>query len=150
MQALQLPQYSQKIKELNNQKFIFDRVRKKYVTLTPEEWVRQNFISYLIEGMNYPESLIANEIEINLYGLSRRCDSVVYSRKGKPVMIIEFKAPKIPISQKVFEQISAYNLQLKVNYLIISNGLKHYCIQLDKKTGKASVLKSIPSYNDLK
>lgn len=149
MQALQLPQYPLKMKAVNDQKFIFDRIRKKYVVLTPEEWVRQNFISHLIEGMNYPESLIANEIEITLYGLSRRCDSVVYSRSGKPVMIIEFKAPKIPISQKVFEQIAAYNLQLKVNFLIISNGLKHYCIQLDEKTGKASVLKNIPSHNDL-
>lgn len=111
--------------------------------------MRQNFINYLIEEKKYPESLIANEMEITLYGLSRRCDTVIYSREGKPVMIVEFKAATVQITQQVFEQIAAYNLKLKVKYLIVSNGLKHYCIQIDATSGKAMVMDTIPNHDAL-
>lgn len=149
MKQLNLPIYTFNTKTIGGRPSIFDRVRKRFVALTPEEWVRQNFINYLIEEKNYPESLLASEMEIKLYGLSRRCDSVVYSNTGTPLMILEFKAPDIAITQKTFDQIASYNLTLKVQYLIVSNGLKHYCLRYDSTTKSFNLCTEIPVYSSL-
>ncbi len=149
MFALNLPSFEANITNVNNQAQIFDILRRRYVALTPEEWVRQHFIHYLIEHKHYPASLLANEITIQLNGMDRRCDSVLYNTKGQPIMIMEYKRPSVKISQKTFSQILSYNNVLKVNYIIVSNGLEHYCCHIDYTTLKATYLKDIPEYLSL-
>ncbi|MBR4722486.1 MAG: type I restriction enzyme HsdR N-terminal domain-containing protein [Muribaculaceae bacterium] len=151
MQKLNLPEYSDvRICRDGDALKIFDRIRKKFVALTPEEWVRQNFVNHLIENLGYPESLIANEHGIELNGTSRRCDTVVFDRYGLPAMIVEYKAPTVNITQDVFDQIVRYNLVLHARFLIVSNGLTHYCCQIDPSTGAYTFLPSIPDYEAVK
>ena len=128
---------------------IFDFLRRKYVALTPEEWVRQHFVHFLIEHKGYPKGLIGNEIELQIGAKRLRCDSILYNKMAQPQMIIEYKAPTIPIQQKVFQQISTYNLLLKVDYLIVSNGIQHYCCKMDYDNQKCLFLKDIPKYEKL-
>ena len=120
-----------------------------WTPLTPEEQVRQAFVSYLSNYKGYPLSHIANEQAIQLNGMSRRCDSVVYDKSGTPKVIVEYKRPSIKLTQKVFDQISRYNLVLHVDYLIITNGLKHYCVRMDYNAGKYTFLQDIPTYAEL-
>ncbi len=111
---------------------VFDPLRGKYVALTPEEWVRQHFVAYLVGWLGYPAPLMANEVGITFNGMSRRCDTVLYSRAGlAPLMIVEYKAPEIPLTAKVFEQILRYNIVLNVKWLVVSNGLQHFCCSID-------------------
>ncbi|MEG2574262.1 MAG: type I restriction enzyme HsdR N-terminal domain-containing protein, partial [Bacteroides sp.] len=112
-------------------------------------WVRQHFIHFLIAHKGYPSSLMANEVLLNLNGMKKRCDTVLYQRNLSPKMIIEYKAPHIEISQKVFSQISNYNLVLKVDYLIVSNGIDHYCCKMDYNNQSYLFLPDIPDYNTL-
>jgi hypothetical protein len=119
------------------------------VALTPEEWVRQHFVHFLIEKKGYPQALIANEVSLSLNGTKKRCDSVLYNRNFTARMIIEYKAPHVAITQEVFEQISRYNIVLKVEYLIVSNGLNHYCCKIDYEHLTYTYLKEIPDYKDL-
>ncbi len=135
--------------EDGNKQLVFDPIRKKRVAFTPEEHVRQSFVQYLVGHKQYPISHIANEQAINLNGLSRRCDSVVYDKDGNPKVIIEYKAPSVSISAKTFAQISRYNLVLKVDYLIVSNGLKHYCVKMDYASQSYTFLTDIPDYTSL-
>jgi hypothetical protein len=128
---------------------IFDFLRRKYVALTPEEWVRQHFVHFLIEHKGYPKGLIGNEIELQIGAKRLRCDSILYNKMAQPQMIIEYKAPTIPIQQKVFQQISTYNLLLKVDYLIVSNGIQHYCCKMDYDNQKCLFLEGIPEYEKL-
>lgn len=128
---------------------IWDPIRKMWTALTPEENVRQAFLSYLVNHKGYPASHIANEQSIELNGMSRRCDSVIYDKSGTPKVIVEYKAPTVTISQKVFDQIARYNLVLHVDYLIVSNGLKHYCVKMEYPTGKYVFLRDIPDYASL-
>lgn len=128
---------------------VFDPIRKKRVAFTPEEHVRQTFVQYLVGHKEYPVSHISNEQSINLNGLSRRCDSVVYDKDGNAKVIVEYKAPSVTISAKTFAQISRYNLVLKVDYLIVTNGLKHYCVKMDYAAQSYSFLADIPSYTEL-
>ena len=128
---------------------IFDFLRRKYVALTPEEWVRQHFVHFLIEHKGYPKGLIGNEIELQIGAKRLRCDSILYNKMAQPQMIIEYKAPTIPIQQKVFQQISTYNLLLKVDYLIVSNGIQHYCCKMDYDNQRCLFLKGIPEYEKL-
>ena len=137
MFTLNLPQYPIKVAEQNGRKVVFDELRRKYVALTPEEWVRQHFVHYLVEHKGYPQGLVANEISLNLNGTSKRCDTVVY------------KAPHIEITQKVFSQISRYNMVLHVDFLIVSNGLRHYCCRMDYATNTCRFLPDIPDYKEL-
>jgi len=146
MKSLNLPTYSFNIKLIEQRKYIFDFIRKKFVILTPEEWVRQNFLQYLVQEKNYPASLIAVEKELKLNSLSKRTDAVIYNRQGNPVLILEFKAPDVKIDQKVFDQIARYNLKLKVNYLIVSNGMEHYSCQLNYEENSYRFLKEIPAF----
>lgn len=149
MQKLNLPTYHLKTREANDKLEVFDIIRKKYVVLTPEERVRQQFINYLITEKNYPASLIAIEKGIKVLSMSKRFDAVVSDQTGYPVALIEFKSPDVNITQKVFEQIAAYNMRLKVRYLIVSNGMKHYCCKVDYEKKKFTFLDDIPIYNDL-
>ena len=149
MKRLNLPTYSFNIKLIEQRKYIFDFIRKKFVILTPEEWVRQNFLRYLVDEKNYPASLIAIEKEFKLNNLSKRSDTVVYNKMGKPFLIVEFKAPDVKIDQKVFDQIARYNMKLKVNYLMVSNGMEHYCCMLDYSKNSYVFLKEIPNFFDV-
>ncbi len=149
MLPLNLPSYPVKIAVRNGKNVIFDDLRRRFVALTPDEWVRQHFVHYLMEVKGYPSALLANEVSLSLNGTSKRCDSVLYGTDVKPRMILEYKAPNVPISQKVFSQISRYNLVLKVDYLVVSNGLKHYCCKMDYERQTYCFLKDIPGYSEL-
>ena len=149
MQKLNFPVYSFRFKNSENKVSIFDEIRKKFIVLTPEEWVRQHFVHYLIEHKGYPASLLANEIQLKCGDKVLRADSVLYSRELRPRMIIEYKAPHIPITQKVVDQISVYNLLLHVDYLVVSNGLEHYICRMDYDDKKYLFLEEIPDYSDL-
>ena len=149
MFRLNLPQYEIKIGEKGGKRTIFDFLRRKYVTLTPEEWVRQHFVHYLVEHKGYPKGLLGNEVELHIGEKSLRCDSILYNKVAEPQMIIEYKAPTIQLQQKTFDQISAYNLLLKVDYLIISNGLQHFCCKMDYEHQKYLFLPDIPDYKNL-
>lgn len=149
MQKLNLPSYPIKIKEEGDKKLIFDFIRKKYLVLTPEEWVRQNFVHYLIQEKKYPSSLIAIEKGLKLNELQKRADAVVYDTNGNAVVLIEFKAPKVKITESTFEQISRYNMVFKVPYLVVSNGLNHYCCKIDFEENSFEFIKEVPAYNQL-
>lgn len=149
MHELNLPQYETKITEKDGRPAIFDNLRHCYVALTPEEWVRQHFVHFLIEHRGYPATLMGNEVGLTLNGTKKRCDTVVYDRNLKPRVIIEYKAPTVKIDNKVFAQISRYNLILKVDYLIVSNGAQHYCCRMDYKNNTYTFLSDIPSYGEL-
>lgn len=149
MYELNLPKYGIKIANENGHQTIFDVLRRKYVALTPEEWVRQHFVHYLIEHKGYPQSLMANEIQLAIGNKKLRCDSVLYDRSLKPRMIIEYKAPTVNITQKVFDQITIYNMLLHVDYLVVSNGIKHYCCRMDYDNQKYLFLDDIPDYQNL-
>ena len=149
MLALNLPSFDIKIKEDGSKKSIFDVIRRKYVALTPEEWVRQHFVHYLMEHLGYPKELLANEVEISLNGTSKRCDTVLYNRDLSARMIVEYKAPDIQITQQVFNQIMRYNMVLHVDYLVVSNGINHYCCKMDYTNNSYAFLKEIPHYDSL-
>ena len=149
MQTLNLPNYPKKIFQIKGKSFIFDIVRRKNVALTPEEWVRQHFVNYLITKKKYPKERIANEVTVSLNGMSRRCDTVVYNAYLEPVVIVEYKAPSVPITQDVFEQITCYNICLKVRILMVTNGLEHYCCRLDYEDMAYSYLEEIPTYEEV-
>lgn len=146
MLQLNLPTYQFKIKSKENKRFIFDNLRKKYVVLTPEEWVRQNFATYLINEKNYPASLIAIEKQLEVNGLIKRSDILIFNTDGKPEIIIECKAPSMTINQDVFDQIARYNLKLKANYLIVTNGLEHFFCKMDFENQQYLFLEDIHNY----
>ena len=150
METLNLPKTELKIAIKDDKQLVFDILRRKYVALTPEEWVRQHFVRFLIQEKSYPSECIGNEVSITLNGTKKRCDSVVYGKQAEPLMIIEYKAPNIDITQQVFEQISRYNIRLRVKWLIVSNGLQHYCCQIDYESGTYQFVEDIPTYNDIK
>jgi len=150
MQPLNLPTFQANIKKIDGMVKILDVLRQKFVALTPEEWVRQHFVHFLMEQKGYPKTLMANEVAVTLNGMSRRCDTVVYQQEGmKPRMIVEYKRPNVEITQKVFEQICRYNMVLEVEWLVVSNGMKHYCCKVDIKNGGYAFVKDIPSYEEI-
>ena len=128
---------------------ILDQIRRKFVRLTPEEWVRQNFVQYLITEGRYPPGLIGIEIMFSLNKLKRRVDVLIHDRQGKPVMIVECKEPEVKIDEKVFDQIVAYNMALKVPYIVVTNGIDHYACKIDHEENKWEFLMVIPLYEDL-
>lgn len=149
MFALNLPYANTKIVVRNEKQMVFDFLRKRFVALTPEEWVRQQFTHFLVEHKGYPAIFIGNEITLSVGRLSRRCDSVVFNKSAEPVMIIEYKAPTVKITQKVFEQICSYNIALHAPYLTVSNGLQSYCCRIDKEANTYKFLRDIPAYGEL-
>ena len=148
--TLNLPQriFNVKVTQQGN-RVIFDRLRRRFVTLTPEEWVRQNFVEFLIADRGFPAGLMSNEMALTQNGISRRCDNVVTDHHGSPMVIVEYTAPSIKITQTVFDQICRYNMVLQAKYLIVSNGLQHYCCKIDYAHNSYSFLPDIPSYNAL-
>lgn len=146
MQKLNLPTYLFNIKSSENKRLIFDKVRKKSVVLTPEEWVRQHFIQYLMEEKKYPISLFAVEKQLIINNRKKRTDILVYNTAGNHEIIVECKAPNVKITQDSFDQIARYNLKLNANYLIVSNGLQHYFCKMDVAQETYIFLKDIPNY----
>lgn len=149
MYKLNLPPFEPIVTTTDGHMAIFDTLRRKYVALTPEEWVRQHFVNYLISHKGYPKAYVANEVELRIGSKRLRCDSVVYDASLSPRMIIEYKAPTIALQQRVFDQMSAYNQLLHVDYLIASNGLEHICCKMDYASRSYHFLKDIPDYNRL-
>jgi diaminopimelate epimerase len=146
VQKLNFPTYNFRIKNSENKLFIFDEIRKKFVVLQPEEWVRQHCVQYLIEEKKYPKSLINVEKELKINSLKKRYDIVVYNSDGSIHLIVECKAPNIAISQATFDQIARYNIALKASYLMVSNGLNHYYCTINDIEKKYRFLKELPSY----
>ena len=149
MFQINLPPFDINIKEEDGKTVVFDILRKRFVALTPEEWVRQHFVHYLISEKHYPAALMANEISLSLNGMKRRADCALYNKDLSPLMLIEFKAPTVRITQKVFLQIEAYNHVFHVPWLIVSNGINHFCCRIDYEENSIKFLKDIPSYEEL-
>jgi hypothetical protein len=149
MQKLNLPEYDLKLKKESGRLMVFDIFRQKYLVLTPEEHVRQHFARYLIEERSYPASLMMTEYSLRLNRMSKRCDIIVFNRKREAVVLVECKSPDVKISQAVFDQVARYNIAFSVAYLMVTNGLKHYCCKVDFSSGDVLFLKEIPSYSSI-
>ena len=149
MQKLNLPEFSVKTRIVDGQQQIFDEVRRKYVALIPEEWVRQHFIKYLINDKGFPKGLFAIEHPLTINGVNHRADIVAFSSNGKPLVVVECKASDVAINQSVIQQISRYNILLKAPILILTNGLVHFCVRIDFENNHTLPLNSIPFYKDL-
>lgn len=149
MYSLNLPSFDAKIRKNGSLMEIYDPLRRKFIALTPEEWVRQHFVNWLISDKEYPTSLMANEAGIKLNSLTRRCDTVVYNQHLDPLMIIEYKESNISITQDVFDQVVRYNTVLKVPYIVVSNGVNHYCCKMNYEKQSYDFLTDIPNYREL-
>jgi type I site-specific restriction endonuclease len=146
MQQLHFPNYQFRFKNSENKMAIFDEIRKKFIILTPEEWVRQHVVRFLVEEKKYPKSLINVEKVLKVNGLRKRYDVVVYNPDGSIFVLVECKAPEIKISQATFDQIARYNMTLKSTFLMVTNGLNHYFCQMDFENEKYSFLENLPNY----
>jgi hypothetical protein len=146
MHQLNFPSYSFRFKNSENKVSIFDAIRKKFIILTPEEWVRQHLIQFLITEKSYPISLINVEKVLKVNGLRKRYDVVVYNTDGTINILIECKAPEVTISQSTFDQIAQYNMTLQSNFLMVTNGLNHYFCQMDFENEKYQFLSELPNY----
>lgn len=147
MLKLNLPPTDLRVEKRGGRLCIWDHIRRRWIVLTPEEWVRQNFTHWMVEGLGYPTPSIGHEISLRLNGQQRRCDAVFYDNTGLPRIIMEFKAPGVSISQRTFDQICRYNIIMQVPLLIVSNGMEHYCVRV--KEEKAEFLSEIPPFNML-
>ena len=149
LQALNLPPYPFKITEHNGQYTLFDEIRKKHIIITPEEWVRQHFVQYLINQKGYPKTLIKLEGGLKLHGNAKRTDIVVFNSLGEKILLIECKAPSVNIDQKVFDQVARYNMVHKVALLAVSNGLNHYYCRISFADHDYKFIEDLPDYRDL-
>ncbi|WP_291967959.1 type I restriction enzyme HsdR N-terminal domain-containing protein [Maribacter sp.] len=147
MQPLNFPNYTFRVKNSENRTLIFDVIRKKFLVLTPEEWVRQHVVQYLVQEKKYPLSHINVEKQITLNGLKKRYDVVVFKPNGQLHILVECKAPKVSISQMTFDQIAQYNFKLNASYLMVTNGLSHYYCQTDLIAEKYEFMKEIPDFS---
>ena len=147
MFALNLPEFEVNLKKSEGKIWIFDVIRKKFVVLTPEEWVRQHLIQYFIDHLKYPRTLIRVERGLHYNQRQKRSDFVVFDREGKPWMIVECKSPEIKLDQKTVDQAAMYNVDVKAKYVAISNGLKHFCYEAGEKVAEITLLKDFPQYN---
>ena len=148
MQKLQFPSYSFRFKNSENKIAIFDEIRKKFILLTPEEWVRQHVVQYLLQDKNYPKSYVNIEKLIKVNELNKRYDIVVYLPNGELFLLIECKAPEVKITQQTFDQIARYNLVLNAKYLMVSNGLNHYFCKIDFENEKYVFLEELPNFGE--
>lgn len=146
MQKLNFPDCTIRLKNSENKTLIFDPIRKKFLVLQPEEWVRQHCIQYLLNTLNFPKSLINVEKQITLHNIIKRYDIVVFNNDGSIHLIVECKAPEISINQATFDQIAQYNMQLKANYLMVTNGINHYYCEMDFNAERYNFLKTLPKY----
>ena len=149
MYELNLPTYDFRVKKENGQVVIFDDIRKKFIALTPEEWVRQHIIHFLMEQKHYPASLMNVEVAMKINTMYRRADVVCYNSQANVLLVVECKAPQVKISQLVFEQIAQYNTLLKSRYLLVTNGLQHFICEINHEEKSYKFLQEIPDYNDL-
>jgi type I site-specific restriction endonuclease len=149
LQQLNFPSYSFRFKNKENKPAIFDAIRKKFVILQPEEWVRQHCLQFLIADKKYPKSHINVEKKLTINQLTKRYDIVVFNSDGSIFLIVECKAPNITINQQVFDQIARYNLILNAKYLMVTNGLNHYYCEMDLINERYNFLETLPNYNDL-
>ena len=149
MLQLNLPEYNFRIKKQDEKLLIFDTQRKRYVSLTPEEWVRQHFIRFLIEEKGYPAAYLAIEKQLSMNGMNKRCDAILYNEHALPVLIIELKAPSVSITQTTFDQVAVYNAKLKVDFFMISNGIEHYCCKVDTNNSRYEFFAELPDYSNL-
>jgi hypothetical protein len=149
LQPLQLPPYPFKITDDNGRLTLFDDIRKKHILLTPEEWVRQHFVQYLINQKGYPKSLIKLEGGLKLHGKARRTDIVVFNTTGERILLIECKAPSVKIDQRVFDQVARYNIVHKVSLLAVSNGLEHYYCRINFESRDYTFIEELPRYGDI-
>ncbi len=148
MQKLNFPSYSFRFKNSENKVSIFDEIRKKFMLMTPEEWVRQNVVRFLLEEKKYPKSYINVEKIIRINGLTKRYDIVVFQPNGKIFLLIECKAPEVPISQNTFDQIARYNMVLEAEFLMVTNGLNHYFCMMDYEKEQYHFLKDLPEFKE--
>jgi hypothetical protein len=148
MTPLNLPKYKFKLKEEDNKVFIFDSIRKKYLQLTPEEWVRQNFIQFLIEEKGYPKSMFSIEKGIKVSSTQKRVDIAIFNKDRQIEILVECKAPEVKITQKAFDQIARYNLTLNAKFLIVTNGLSHFYALMDHENKKYIFLRELPAHNN--
>jgi len=146
---LQLPPYPFKITDQDGQLTLFDMIRKRTVILTPEEWVRQHFVQYLIGHKHYPKSLIKLEGGHKLHGMAKRSDIVVYNSSGEKILLVECKAPSVPIDQKTFDQVARYNMVHKVSLMAVTNGLQHYYCRIDLENKAYKFIEELPGYGDV-
>ncbi len=146
MNELNLPPFDAKLRGTRQKPEIFDFLRRRYVALTPEEWVRQHFTHWLVDHKGYPKGLLGNEIALKCGDKTLRCDSILYNKEARPQMIIEYKAPTVALSQRVLNQRQDYNLLLHVDYLVVSNGLQHICCRMDYESQSYRYLEDIPDY----
>lgn len=146
MIKLNLPAIESTLKKADGKVWILDVIRKKYVVLTPEEWVRQHFIHYLISHARYPKALITVESGLQVNTMQRRSDIVVYARDGKPWMVVECKAPDLPLTNQVVQQVAAYNTTFQAPYVCITNGMQHHCYHIDYSVRQTTWLNNLPSY----
>lgn len=150
MRELNLPKYNYKLKQQNGKTYIFDCIRKKYLVLTPEEWVRQNFIHFLINKKNIPRSLIVIEKGLKFNEMQKRADVLVFDGNKTPLVLIECKAASVKVTQETFYQIARYNMVFKVPFLIVTNGLNHYCCAINFTNQSIVFLEDIPLFGDMK
>lgn len=149
MEALNLPAFAYKIKKDEDKTWIFDAIRKKYLVLTPEEWVRQHFINFLIQHLHYPKGLIAPERGTTYNTLSKRTDICVYNTGGDVQLLVECKASFVKISADTVKQATTYNQKIKARYIVLTNGLEHYCWQVDFERATTVTMPHIPEYGKL-
>ncbi|MDR3217690.1 MAG: type I restriction enzyme HsdR N-terminal domain-containing protein [Dysgonamonadaceae bacterium] len=150
MTGLNLPPADLKLKKYGEKNYVFDCLRKQYVRLTPEEYVRQHFIHFLITHRHFPASRLANEVSIDLGNIKKRCDTVLYDDFLQALMIVEYKSPSVQVKQETFDQIARYNMSLNVPWLIVSNGIRHFCCKINKERDGYVFLKDIPDYEEVK
>lgn len=149
MRRLNLPGYDFHFQRVGETRMIFDPIRKKYVKLTPEEWVRQHFVQFLIQERGVPRSLVAIEMAFTYQGMARRADIVVHDRTARPLLMAECKAPDIEITQAAFDQVARYNKVVQARYLVVTNGVVHYCCALDRDAHTYRFLDDLPRYEEL-
>lgn len=150
MLGLNLPQYQIQIRKSGGRTLVFDKIRKKFIALTPEEWVRQHFIHFLTEEKKVPESLISVEKEHRLDKMKKRTDLVIYGNDLSILMIVECKAPSVKITEETFHQVVRYNMILNSRLLTVTNGMRHYCCKIDSETQSYKFLQAIPDYEEMK
>lgn len=146
MKKLNLPAFDYKLKKQDDRLFIFDPIRRKYLVLTPEEWVRQHLLHYLVAYLGYPKGLLTTETGLKYNGMQRRSDLLVRDTQGRPYLLAECKAPEVPLSNEVFRQISVYNQTLQAPLLLVSNGMQHFCCKFNQGNNTWEFLPEIPNW----
>lgn len=149
MNQLNLPPFPARVERREGKLYIWDELRRKMVRLTPEEWVRQHVVHYLLDKLGYPAELLMNEVGLQVGGTHKRVDTILYDKQLKPLMLLEYKAPEVPLSQRVLEQALRYNMALRVPYLVLSNGLEHVAYRIDYLKQEFQTLNVIPPYSEL-